>query len=63
MTGEKSLEWTGAHAYGGHEVSVTPSYSVPHEGGHRGAADNAQRAFMSSMAYQLLWKELRQMGE
>jgi prolyl oligopeptidase len=28
------------------------------EGGHGGAADNAQRAFMSSMAYRFLWREL-----
>ncbi len=28
------------------------------EGGHGGAADNAQRAFMSSLAYRFLWREL-----
>ena len=28
------------------------------EGGHGGAADNAQRAFMSAMAYRFLWREL-----
>jgi prolyl oligopeptidase len=28
------------------------------EGGHGGAADNAQRAFMSALAYRFLWREL-----
>ena len=28
------------------------------EGGHGGAADNGQRAFMSSLAYRFLWREL-----
>jgi prolyl oligopeptidase len=28
------------------------------EGGHGGAADNRQRAFMSSLAYRFLWREL-----
>ena len=28
------------------------------EGGHAGAADNAQRAFMSALQYQFLWKHL-----
>jgi len=28
------------------------------EGGHGGAADNGQRAFMTSMAYRFLWREL-----
>jgi prolyl oligopeptidase len=28
------------------------------EGGHGGAANNAQRAFMSTLAYAFLWKEL-----
>ena len=29
------------------------------EGGHGGAADNKQRAFMSSLAYAFLWQELK----
>ena len=29
------------------------------EGGHGGAANNAQRAYMSALAYTFLWKELR----
>jgi prolyl oligopeptidase len=29
------------------------------EGGHGGAADNKQRAFMSALAYTFLWKELK----
>ena len=29
------------------------------EGGHGGAADNKQRAFMESMAYSFLWKQLK----
>jgi prolyl oligopeptidase len=29
------------------------------EGGHGGAANNAQRAYMTAMAYTFLWKELR----
>jgi prolyl oligopeptidase len=29
------------------------------EGGHGGAADNKQRAFMSALAYTFLWKELQ----
>jgi prolyl oligopeptidase len=29
------------------------------EGGHGGAADNKQRAFMSALAYTFLWKQLR----
>jgi prolyl oligopeptidase len=28
------------------------------EGGHAGAADNGQRAFMSTLAYAFLWKQL-----
>jgi prolyl oligopeptidase len=28
------------------------------EGGHGGAADNRQRAFMSSLAYRFLWRQL-----
>ncbi len=28
------------------------------EGGHGGAADNAQRAFLSALAYRFLWREL-----
>jgi prolyl oligopeptidase len=29
------------------------------EGGHGGAADNKQSAFMSALAYTFLWKELK----
>jgi prolyl oligopeptidase len=29
------------------------------EGGHGGAADNKQAAFMSALAYTFLWKELK----
>ncbi len=29
------------------------------EGGHAGAADNTQRAFMSAMAYEFLWQHLK----
>jgi prolyl oligopeptidase PreP (S9A serine peptidase family) len=29
------------------------------EGGHEGAADNAQRAFMSALAYSFLWRHLK----
>ncbi len=29
------------------------------EGGHAGAADNVQRAFMSALQYQFLWQQLR----
>ena len=29
------------------------------EGGHGGAADNKQRAFMDALAYTFLWKQLR----
>ena len=32
------------------------------EGGHGGAADNDQRAFMSALAYSFLWKELGETG-
>ena len=28
------------------------------EGGHGGAVDNGQRAFISSLAYRFLWREL-----
>ena len=28
------------------------------EGGHGGAADNAQRAFMSALAFEFLWRQL-----
>ena len=28
------------------------------EGGHAGAADNKQRAFMSALQYQFLWRHL-----
>jgi prolyl oligopeptidase len=29
------------------------------EGGHGGAADNKQAAFMSALAYTFLWKQLQ----
>jgi prolyl oligopeptidase len=29
------------------------------EGGHGGAADNKQQAFMSALAFTFLWKQLR----
>ena len=29
------------------------------EGGHGGAADNKQRAFMTALAYTFLWKQLK----
>ncbi|HOM98887.1 MAG TPA: prolyl oligopeptidase family serine peptidase [Acidobacteriota bacterium] len=32
------------------------------EGGHAGAADNRQQAFMNALAYSYLWKQLRQGG-
>jgi len=32
------------------------------EGGHGGAADNEQRAFMTGLAYQFLWNELANVG-
>ena len=32
------------------------------EGGHGGAADNSQRAFMSALAYTFLWNELTEAG-
>lgn len=32
------------------------------EGGHAGAADNKQRAFMSALAYTFLWKQLGRTG-
>lgn len=38
----------------GHEVD----YYENIEGGHSGAADNAQRAFLSALAYEFLWQKL-----
>ena len=32
------------------------------EGGHGGAADNEQRAFMTALAYTFLWNELAEVG-
>jgi prolyl oligopeptidase len=29
------------------------------EGGHGGAADNKQKAFMDSLAYTFLWRQLK----
>ena len=42
----------------GHDVA----YYENIEGGHGGAADNSQRAFMSTLAYRFLWKELASVG-
>jgi len=42
----------------GHDVV----YYENMEGGHGGAADNAQRAFMSALQYTFLWKELGEVG-
>ena len=42
----------------GHDVL----YYENMEGGHGGAADNAQRAFMSALAYSFLWQELGDVG-
>ena len=39
----------------GHDVL----YYENTEGGHGGAADNRQRAYMSALAYTFLWHELR----
>jgi prolyl oligopeptidase len=39
----------------GHDVLLYENI----EGGHGGAADNKQRAFMSSLAYAFLWKQLK----
>jgi len=40
----------------GHDVLLYENI----EGGHGGAADNKQRAFMSALAYAFLWKQLKQ---
>ena len=39
----------------GHDVVLYENI----EGGHGGAADNKQRAFMSALAYTFLWKQAR----
>ena len=39
----------------GHEVL----YYENIEGGHAGAADNKQAAFMQALAYMFLWNELK----
>jgi prolyl oligopeptidase len=39
----------------GHDVL----YYENTEGGHGGAADNAQMAFMSALAYTFLWRQLQ----
>lgn len=41
-----------------HEFQKDVTYYENLEGGHGGAADNAQRAFMSALQYQFLWKHL-----
>jgi prolyl oligopeptidase len=38
----------------GHDVLLYENI----EGGHGGAADNKQRAFMQSLAYSFLWKQV-----
>jgi prolyl oligopeptidase len=38
--------------------SLTMAYYENIEGGHGGAANNAQRAFMRSLAYEFLWRNL-----
>ena len=39
----------------GHDVLLYENI----EGGHGGAADNKQAAFMQALAYTLLWKQLK----
>lgn len=41
-----------------HELEKDVTYYENLEGGHAGAADNAQRAFMSALQYQFLWHHL-----
>ncbi|KZF00562.1 hypothetical protein A2J03_11350 [Rhodococcus sp. EPR-157] len=40
------------------EVGQDVSYFENIEGGHGGAADNAQLAFKTTLAYQFLWRSL-----
>ncbi|MFT4626294.1 MAG: prolyl oligopeptidase [Myxococcota bacterium] len=40
------------------EVGKTPLYYENIEGGHGGAANNEQRAFMTALAYSFLWQQL-----
>jgi prolyl oligopeptidase len=41
------------------EMGADVLYYENIEGGHGGAADNKQRAFMDALAYTFLWKELK----
>ena len=41
-----------------HEYGLPVSYYENIEGGHGGAADNEQAAFMSALAYEFLWRHL-----
>ena len=40
------------------DAGKTALYYENIEGGHGGAADNKQRAYMSALAYNFLWNEL-----
>ena len=40
------------------DAGKTALYYENIEGGHGGAADNKQRAYMSALAYTFLWNEL-----
>ena len=46
-----------------HEFEKDVTYYENLEGGHAGAADNTQRAFMSALEYQFLWQQLREINE
>ena len=41
------------------EMGADVLYYENIEGGHGGAADNKQRAFMDALAYRFLWKQLK----
>ena len=41
------------------EFGHTPLYWENLEGGHGGAADNAQRSLMMALEYSFLWRALR----
>ncbi len=45
------------------ELEKDVTYYENLEGGHAGAADNTQRAFMSALQYQFLWEHLRVKGK
>ncbi len=45
------------------ELEKDVTYYENLEGGHAGAADNVQQAFMSALQYQFLWKHLYDEGE